>query len=96
MPRIFQRGQSEGLNATYHFTFTGEEEAKATIIIKDKKIEVKQGHVGKPDIHVTADSKTWLKLLAKERNIVRALVTRKIRIKGNPKLLLAFGKCFPS
>lgn len=96
LPRIFQRGQSEGLNAIYHFTFTGEEEAKATINIKDRKINVIKGHIGKSAIHVTADSKTWLKFLAKERNIVWALLTRKIRIKGSPKLLLAFGKCFPS
>jgi transposase InsO family protein len=26
---VFQRGKSEGLNATYHFTFTGQEEVKA-------------------------------------------------------------------
>jgi len=46
-------------------------------------------------IQVTADSRTWLGFLAKERNLVCALIRRKIRIKGSPKLLLAFGKCFP-
>ncbi len=39
LPRIFQRGQSEGLNAIYHFTFTGREKAEATINIKDKKLK---------------------------------------------------------
>jgi len=29
-------------------------------------------------------------------NLVWALLTRKIRLKGSPRLLLAFGKCFPS
>ena len=37
-----------------------------------------------------------LGFLAKERNLVWALMRRKIRIKGSPRLLLAFGKCFPS
>ena len=46
-------------------------------------------------MHVTADAKTWLGFLAKERGLIAALVTRKIRVKGSPKLLLAFGKCFP-
>ena len=51
---------------------------------------------GRPDMHVTADAQTWLGFLAKEKNLVWALLTRKIRIKGSPKLLIAFGKCFPS
>ena len=45
---------------------------------------------------VTADSETWLGFIAKERSLLWALLRRKIRIKGSPKLLIAFGKCFPS
>ena len=65
-------------------------------MIRDKKIEVKDGHVGQADMRVTADAKTWLGFLAKEKSLVWALLTRRIRIKGSPKLLVAFGKCFPS
>lgn len=92
----FQRGKSEGLNATYHFTFTGQEEVKATIVIRGKKLEVSDGHVGTPDFRLTADSHTWLRFLRKEANLIWALIRRKIRIQGSPKLLLAFSRCFPS
>ena len=93
---VFQRNQSEGLDATYHFTFTGEEECKATVTIRNKTIDVQDGHTGAPNIRVSADSRTWLGVVAKERSLVWALIRRKIRIKGSPKLLMAFGKCFPS
>src|SRR5262245_55777323 len=96
MPLTFQRNQSKGMAATYHFTFTGTEERQATVTIRDQKLAVSDGHDGNADIVVTADSQTWLGFLAKERNLVWALLRRKIRIKGSPKLLLAFGKCFPS
>jgi len=96
LPLSFQRGQSKGLKANYHFTFTGAEERKATVTIQDQKLEVTEGHNGKADIVITADSKTWLGFLAKEKNLVWALLSRKIRIKGSPRLLLAFGKCFPA
>jgi len=96
LPLVFQPNQSEGLDATYHFTFIGEEEAKATVVIRKQTLEIQEGHIGTPDIHVTADSRTWLAFLAKERSLVWALLRRKIRIKGSPRLLLAFGKCFPS
>ena len=96
LPLVFQREQSEKLNATYHFSFTGEEPYKATVVIRDKTISVSEGYNGNADIHITADSKTWLGFLRKERSILWALLRRKIRIKGSPRLLRAFGKCFPS
>jgi ferredoxin len=96
MGLTFNRGQSAGLEATYHFTFTGREQVKGTVIIKDKTLVVHEGHVGEPSLRIFADSRTWLRFLAKETNIVWALLRRKIRIKGSPKLLIAFGKCFPS
>jgi ferredoxin-NADP reductase len=96
MPFVFQPNQSRGLDATFHFTFTGAEERQATIVIRNRTLEINNGLVGKPDVHVTADSKTWLGFLAKEKRLLWALATRRIRLNGNPKLLLAFGKCFPS
>jgi alkyl sulfatase BDS1-like metallo-beta-lactamase superfamily hydrolase len=96
LPHVFQRHQAEGLDATYHFTFTGQEECKATVVIRNKMLQVSDGHTGNADLHVVADTHTWLGFLAKEKSIVWALLRRKIRIKGSPRLLLAFGRCFPS
>jgi alkyl sulfatase BDS1-like metallo-beta-lactamase superfamily hydrolase len=96
LPLLFQRDQSEGLSATYHFTFTGEEECNGTVVIRDKTIEVKEGHVGTAALHVTADSRTWIDFLAKEKNLLWAIISRKVRIKGSPRLLKAFARCFPS
>jgi Fe-S-cluster-containing hydrogenase component 2 len=96
LPRVFQPGQSEGLDATYHFTFTGSEERKATVVIRDKTVQVSEGHVGTAAVRVTADSEWWLGFVAKVRNLLWGLVRRKLRLKGSPRLLRAFGKCFPS
>jgi NAD-dependent dihydropyrimidine dehydrogenase PreA subunit len=94
---IFQPGQAANLNAVYHFTFTGKEEKRATVTIRDGALQVQDGHQGEADLVVTADSETWLGFLAKERNLLWALLRRKIRIKkGSPRLLVAFGKCFPT
>jgi Fe-S-cluster-containing hydrogenase component 2 len=95
MPNVFQPGKSAGLNATFHFTFTGQEQRQATVVIQQQQLSVKEGHVGRPDLHVTADSQTWVDFLRKERNIVWALLRRKIRLDGPLKLLVAFGNCFP-
>ncbi len=96
LPHVFQRGQAAGLDATYHFTFTGEESMNATVVIRDKTVTTYDGHVQEPNVRIIADSATWLGFVAKEKNLVWALLRRKIRIKGSPRWLLAFGKCFPS
>jgi ferredoxin len=94
MPRAFQRHNSEGLNATYHFTFSGNEQIEATVIIKDKTISIKGGHAGLPDIRVHADAKTWLRVLHKESSMFKEIIFRRIRVKGPIQLFKAFGRCF--
>jgi len=92
----FQRGKASKLSASYHFTFTGKEPNGATVTIRDGTLQVRDGHQGEADLLVTADSETWLGFVAKERSLLWAVLRRKIRIKGSPRLLVAFGKCFPS
>jgi Fe-S-cluster-containing hydrogenase component 2 len=103
MPNVFQPGKSAGLNATFHFTFTTRlssskschVQRQATVVIQQQKISVKEGHVGRPDLHITADAQVWIGFLRKERNVVWALLRRRIRLDGPLKLLIAFGRCFP-
>jgi putative sterol carrier protein len=96
LPRVFQPEASQGLAARFHFVFTGKEEREATVDIRDKALTVANGLVGKPDLTVQADSASWLRFLAHERGILRLLLTRKVRLRGRPALLRAFGRCFPS
>lgn len=96
MPHVFQPGQSHGLDATYHFTFTGDEARQATIVIRNRTLHIDEGHIGKANLKVTADSRAWLGFLAKERGLVSLLLRGQLRLWGSPSLLVAFGKCFPS
>jgi hypothetical protein len=93
---VFQRGRSKGLSAIYHFTFTGREPVEATIVIRERTLTVADGHQGEPGLRVIADSDTWLRFVRKEESLPWALIRRRIRLKGSPRLLLAFGRCFPA
>jgi epoxyqueuosine reductase QueG len=92
----FQRHAAGNLDAVFHFSFTGNEKAEATVAIRAGTITIEAGLNGTPNIHVRADTGTWLGFLAKEKNLLWALLTRRIRLQGNPKWLLAFQRCFPS
>ena len=96
LPLVFQKHPSEDLNATFHFSFSGAENCEGTVTIRDQTISVEPKLTGQSDLHVFADSRTWVDFLSGEKNLVWALLTRKIRIKGAPSLMKAFAKCFPS
>ncbi len=95
-PLTFQPGKAKGMpRTTYHFEFVGSHTTTMTFVIDDGALEVAEGLQGAPDLHVTTDSDTWLGFLAGERNIVWALATRKVKLRGPVALLKRFGACFP-
>ncbi len=96
LPNTFQREPAADLDATYHFTFTGAEARRSTVTIREKTVHVLDGHVGQPQLHIIADSRTWIRLIRKEVSIIIALITRRVRLQGSPRLLMAFAKCFPT
>jgi ferredoxin len=95
-PLVFNRNKADGLDAVYHFRFSGAEVRDATITIRDKTIKVEEGLIGKANLTVNADAKTWIGFLRQERILVWALLTLKLRLKGDPRLLIKFRKCFPN
>jgi putative sterol carrier protein len=72
---------------------SGKRGIRAFIVILDGKLPIAEGHIGNPNIHLTADSETWIGFLRKERSLFRAFIRGKVRLRGSPKLLLAFGRC---
>jgi len=65
-------------------------------VIRDRTLRVEDGHAGRADLRVEADSRTWLAMLAGDAGVVGALLRRRIRLHGSPRLLRAFARCFPS
>ena len=95
LPLVFQREPAAGVSARYHFTFTGYEQLKATVCIENQTLQVLDGHVGNADCSVSADSDTWIRMLAKRKSLFVAILSRKIRVTGAITYLNAFKRCFP-
>lgn len=51
-------------------------------IIRNETVEVKEGHVDRADLKVTADSRTRLGFVAKERSLVWGLASAKDPVQG--------------
>jgi NAD-dependent dihydropyrimidine dehydrogenase PreA subunit len=91
----FQRKRAAGLAAVYHFVFTGSERRDLTVAIDHGELRVKEGLIGKADLRVSADAESWLRFLRKEQSLLWSLASFRIRLRGDPRLLAAFGRCFP-
>lgn len=96
LPVAFQKGQSKGLDATYHFIFKGDEAFNGTVVIRDQMIYVLTGLEGKPTLKIEADSATWLRYIRNDQSLLLAILRGKIRIRGPISSLLAFSRCFPT
>jgi epoxyqueuosine reductase QueG len=90
---IFNPEKAKGVSLNLHFQFSGEDESSATILINDSQIQVMDGHVGKPKLKVRADAKTWVKLVNEEISTFKAIVSGKLKVKGNPLLMNKFKSC---
>ena len=91
----FQPEQARKLSATYHFQFSGAESCRFTVVLADQTCTLQDDLVGRPDLLVQADGATWIAFLRRERSPLLALLTGRIRLRGNPLLLLRFARCFP-
>jgi ferredoxin len=95
LPVMFQRGQAPKSTTRYHMRFRGAEEIQCTVELGPEGVHVSPGLHDRADLALTADSSSWLRFLAGERGVVRLLLTGKLRLKGNPRHLLQFARCFP-
>lgn len=90
---LFNPEKAKGLDMKLHFEFTGNVTKSATIAISDGQLNVEEGYTGKPDLRVRADSETWIRMLNEDISLFKALITGKIRMKGNPIHLKKFKEC---
>jgi hypothetical protein len=61
----------------------------------DSNLEVQSAHLGRPDVIITADTATWIKVVAGDESIYEAIFLRKVRVKGDMRLFRAFRTFFP-
>ena len=95
MPMVFQPQKSKGMDLSINFHFTGDHERFVGVKINNQKIKVNDSHLEERDLLVIIDSKLWVKFLREEISLLRLLLTRKLRFKGNLKKLKLFSQCFP-
>ncbi len=95
IPLTFQRGPATGWSATFHFDLSGDDSVSATVRIDDGTLEVSDGLVGVADVTVRASGQVWLEVATKRRSPTLAVLTGRLKVRGDRALLGRFAACFP-
>lgn len=96
MPARFNKEAARGLKAVYEFNLTGDGGGKWQVIIKDQKVEVKEGAnaTARADITISMAAQDYLDMLSGKLNGQEAFMKNKLRIEGDMGLALRMQSLF--
>ena len=89
MPGAFLPEKAQGVNATIHFKFTGEEAGEWNAKIADGKCAVeKDAPEGEATMTLTADSSDYVKIFTGELDGMQAFMQGKLKLAGDLNLAM--------
>jgi len=94
LEEAFLPDRAATVNKTIQFNFTGAEEGVWHLVIANGTLSYGQGAAENPNATANVDSDDWLKLLRGELNPMSAVISGKLKIKGDPLLLAQFQTWF--
>ncbi len=90
----FLPDRASTVNKTIQFDFTGAEPGTWRLTLANGTLSYAQEAAENPNATVTVDSDDWLKLLRGELNPMTAVISGKLKIKGDMTLLAQFQTWF--
>lgn len=92
----FVADAAAGVNAIFQFELTGDGGGQWHVIVNDGGMEVVTGAHASPTATVTAGASNYVKIANGEINGLRAVMTRKMKIKGNLVMARKMQHIFPT
>ena len=96
LQQAFLPDRAATINKTIQFNFTGAEESVWHMVVANGTLACGQGAADNANAIATVDSNDWLRLLRGELNPMSAVISGKLKIKGDPMLLAQFQTWFRS
>jgi putative sterol carrier protein len=94
MPRAFQKQAAAGLNVVYQFDLSGEGGGKWCVEVQNGELSVTEREHPSPAVTITATATDYVAIAQGKVNRTLAVVTGKMKIKGNMGLALKLQQIF--
>jgi epoxyqueuosine reductase QueG/putative sterol carrier protein len=96
MPQYFRSEEAKGLAFTTQFTLTGRGGGSWAMRIADARCEVRPGTIADADLTIVCPGSLFLAIHQGTRSPVWAMLTGRLRLRGNRRLFLRFPRLFPT
>ena len=91
----FIASEAQGVTATYFYHLTGEGGGDWTVHVDDGALSVSEGTSNSPSVTYTMAAADYVRLANGELNGIKAVMTRKLKVKGNIMLAKKMNKFLP-
>jgi len=91
----FIASAAQGVTATYAYCLTGEGGGNWTVQLDNGALSVVEGVIDDPSVTYTMDAADYVRLANGELNGIKAVMTRKLKVKGNIMLAKKMNKFLP-
>ena len=88
LPLRFNPDKAKGVDVTVQVNITGPNGGTWTVVIKDQKLEAKEGTNSSPTIAITMDETEYINVINGKISAEKAFFMGKIQFKGNIALAL--------
>lgn len=96
MPLIFNRNRADDVNATYQFTMEGEGGGQWNMRIGDGRADTADGAANPYDCEIKTKPALWMDLASGDLSAPVAIMTRRVKLGGNPALAMKLSGLFGS
>ena len=96
MPLIFNRNRADDMNSTYQFTMEGEGGGQWNMRIADGRADTADGLADPYDCEIKTKPALWMDLASGDLSAPIAIMTRKVKLGGNPALAMKLSGLFGS
>ena len=91
----FNYKASKGVNASFQFELTGDGGGVFCVNVADGDMNIAEGEQEEPSLTITISADNYLKLAHGKLNGQMAVMTGKMKVKGNMSLALKMRQLFP-
>ena len=96
MPLIFNRDRADDMNSTYQFTMEGAGGGQWNMRIADGRADTADGAADPYDCEIKTKPALWMDLASGDLSAPIAIMTRKVKLGGNPALAMKLSGLFGS
>jgi len=83
LPKMFNSGAAQGLDAVFQLDVTGEGGGSWNVVIKDAACQIQEGTHEAPNVTLTMSCETWLSIVNRDLNAMQAFMGGQLKVSGD-------------